>query len=118
MANPHRGEVQFEAAGKSYTIRLSTNTICGLEAELGVGFGEITRRLDGFNFLTLRSVMRGAMGSNASAAEASAVIDELGYAQAVAHIMDAYRLAYPLPNGEDDAASPRVAAEPGIGLSS
>jgi hypothetical protein len=117
MANPHRGEVQFEAGGKHYTIRLSTNAICGLESELGVGFGEITRRLDGFNFLTLRSVMRAALGPNTSVAEAAAVIDELGYAEAVNQIMESYRLAYPLPNGED-TASPRTGGEAGIGLNS
>ena len=117
MANPHRGEVQFEAGGKNYTIRLSTNAICSLETELGVGFGEITRRLDGFNFLTLRSVMRGALGANTSIAEAAAVIDELGYAEAVTQVMEAYRLAYPLPNG-DDTASPLMGGEAGIGSNS
>ena len=117
MANPHRGEVQFEAGGKQHTIRLSTNAICSLETELGVGFGEITRRLDGFNFLTLRSVMRGALGPATTIAEAASVIDELGYAEAVNQVMEAYRLAYPLPNGED-TASPRTGGEAGIGLSS
>lgn len=116
MANPHRGEVQFEAGGKSYTLRLTTNTICALEAELGVPFGDITRRLDGFSFLTLRAAMRGALGANTSAAEASAVIDELGYAEAVNQFMEAYRLAYPLPNGED--TSPRMGGETGTGSSS
>lgn len=112
MANPHKGEVAFEAGGKDYTIRLSTNAICSLEAELGVGFGEITRRLDGFNFLTLRSVLRGAL-PNATLAEASAVIDEIGYPQAVNHVMEAYRLAF--PPADDDGASPPKGGEAGIG---
>lgn len=118
MANPHRGQLQIEVGGKLYTLHLSTNVICTLEAELGLPFGEITRKLDGFSFLTLRSVMRGALGGNTSTAEASAVIDELGYSEAVSKFMEAYRLAYPDPlrNGED--TSPRVGGETGIGLSS
>jgi hypothetical protein len=115
LANPLRGEVQFEVDGKAYTIRLNTNAICGLEAALGCAFGEITRRLDGFDFQTLRSVIRGALGANTTPAEASAVIDELGYAQAVNHVMEAYRLAFP---PADDSAPPRMGSEAGTGSSS
>jgi hypothetical protein len=116
MANPHKGEVTFEADGKTYTVRLNTNTICSLEAELGVSFGEITRQLDGFNFMTLRSVVRGVLGNGASLAQAGTIIDELGYAQAVGHVMEAYRLAYPA--ADDTDPSPRMGSGAGTGLNS
>lgn len=37
MANPHRGEVAFEADGNSYTLRFSANAICELEEATGRG---------------------------------------------------------------------------------
>lgn len=118
MANPYKGEVSFEVNGdngaaKTYTIRLNTDTLCSIEAEFGIGFGEVARRLDAFNFLTLRAVMRRALGANTTLAEASAAIDEVGYTQAVNHIMEAYRLAYP----PADDADPRMGSEPGTGTS-
>lgn len=44
MANPLRGEVGFEADGKSYTLRFGTNELVSLEQRLGVKarqFGEV-----------------------------------------------------------------------------
>jgi len=42
MANPHRGEVGFEAGGVSYVLRFSINAICELENLLNRGFLDIT----------------------------------------------------------------------------
>jgi len=50
MANKHKGEVEFEAEGKKYTLRFSADAICNLEdkfdkplAELGNIFGDPKR---------------------------------------------------------------------------
>lgn len=37
MANKHKGEVAFEADGKSYTLRYSIDAICALETASGKG---------------------------------------------------------------------------------
>lgn len=42
MANPHRGEIEFEAGGKTFALRYSVNAICDLEVLLGKGFVDIT----------------------------------------------------------------------------
>lgn len=44
-ANPHKGEVDFEAGGKSYTMVFTTNAIVQAEQLLGAGIGEITAQL-------------------------------------------------------------------------
>lgn len=37
MANPHKGEVAFEANGERYVLQFSIDAICALEAETGKG---------------------------------------------------------------------------------
>lgn len=37
MANPHKGEVAFEADGKRYILQFSIDALCNLEAEAGKG---------------------------------------------------------------------------------
>lgn len=37
MANPHRGEVAFEANGERYVLRYSIDAICALEGSTGKG---------------------------------------------------------------------------------
>jgi hypothetical protein len=36
MANPHKGEIEFESDGKRYTLSLSVNALCELDQALGV----------------------------------------------------------------------------------
>lgn len=38
MGNKNRGEVSFDAGGKTYTLRYSIDAICEMEAELDKGF--------------------------------------------------------------------------------
>jgi hypothetical protein len=45
MANANRGEVSFEADGKEYTLRFSTNALCELEEKLDTNFIEVAKRL-------------------------------------------------------------------------
>ena len=57
MANPHRGEVSFEAGGASYTMRLSIDELCALEDATGKGIVVLAAELS--NMATLRlSVLR------------------------------------------------------------
>lgn len=45
VANPHRGEVEFEAGGETHILRFSTNAQCALEEDFGVGLGEVLELL-------------------------------------------------------------------------
>jgi hypothetical protein len=63
MANPHRGEVSFDADGKSYTLHFSTNAICELEDKLDRSFVSISNDLakavsapDKIRMTTLRAI--------------------------------------------------------------
>lgn len=41
MANAHKGDVSFDVAGKTYTLRFSVDALCQLEDQLGMGFPAI-----------------------------------------------------------------------------
>jgi hypothetical protein len=45
MANQHKGEVEFEADGRSYKLRLSANAYCELEDALGKDADEIIQEI-------------------------------------------------------------------------
>jgi hypothetical protein len=45
LSNPHKGELSFEADGKFYTLRFSTNAICELEDELDRGIVDIAAEM-------------------------------------------------------------------------
>jgi hypothetical protein len=45
MPNPHKGEVAFEAEGKTYTLRFSIDALCNLEEAAGKGFASIAIEL-------------------------------------------------------------------------
>ena len=45
MANANRGEVEFTAGGKTYTLRYTTNALCELEDALDCGLPEIVERV-------------------------------------------------------------------------
>lgn len=49
MGNPHRGEVSFDVAGKSYTLHYSTDAICALEEESDRGFIDISSEMLSWN---------------------------------------------------------------------
>lgn len=53
MNNPHRGEVTFVVAGKTYTMRGSIDAICALEAISGKGMVTITRELSDPETMTM-----------------------------------------------------------------
>lgn len=41
MANPHEGEVRFEALGNEYTLRLTSRVVAKIEATFNTGIGEV-----------------------------------------------------------------------------
>lgn len=45
MANPQKGEVSFEADGKTWTLRYSANALCELEDHLSRGVVDIASEL-------------------------------------------------------------------------
>ena len=56
MANSLKGEVELEAAGKSYVLRFSVDAICSLEERLGKGFPVIANEMQDPLTVTLSMV--------------------------------------------------------------
>lgn len=89
MSNIHKGEVTFEAGGKTQTLRLDTNALCSLEEELNIGVGEIGMLLDTGRMTIVRACIRvGLVNGNGTTAsltptEAGEIIDEIGYKKAL-----------------------------------
>lgn len=110
MANPHRGEVEFDAGGVVRILRLNTNIICGLENELDMSVDEITTRFARGYLSVLRSALRAALGGNITLDEAGTIIDEATPRVVLERMMEAFRLAFPDPEAADGARPPNGAA--------
>jgi hypothetical protein len=117
-ANPLRGEVGFTAAGQERILRFGINEICVLEAELGMGFGEIIRRLSADVSITIvRTVFRRAiLGEEITADEAGAMIDELTLPGAIELLMKSHDRSSPDPR-EANGSRPPKRAQPAPGKS-
>ncbi len=83
MTNPVRGDLTFSALGKEWKIKLGTNAMCEVEAELGRGFDELTRNL---SLVSLRAIFRAGLAqyhAEVTALVAGNIIDEIGFQEAV-----------------------------------
>lgn len=45
MANPHEGDVSFEALGNEYTLRLTSRAVAKIEAGFNTGIGEVLEEI-------------------------------------------------------------------------
>lgn len=117
MANPHRGEVAFEAAGQSWSLRFSTNALCTLENDLDLGIGEIVETMQTSPRLsTLRAVLRAGLSQEIDQRRAGELIDELGFDRVRELISDAFALAFPSAvEAEAEDVRPRKGAKAGGG---
>lgn len=114
-ANPHKGEVEFQAGGEARTLRFGTNELCELEAELGLSTDQIIASFSNSPSITmLRSMFRVGAGGLAPS-EAGELIDEIGFRQVSELITKALRLAFP---PAQTGSRPRKGGEAGTGKDS
>jgi hypothetical protein len=116
MANPHRGEVSFEAEGRTYTMVFNTNTICELEEETGQTIQALGGQLANPGMRLVRQIVWAGLRKyhpGLSMAEAGDVIDAVGAAQIGEIIGRAFTLAFPEAPGK--SSSPRKAGRGGAG---
>jgi len=67
MANPHRGEVDIEIGGETWTLRLTLNAMCEIEEQTGKGLPEIVNILQhgkAGGFSGMRAIVCAAARSN------------------------------------------------------
>ncbi|HEU4986863.1 MAG TPA: GTA-gp10 family protein [Rhizobiaceae bacterium] len=114
MANRHRGEVSFDAAGKTWTMRLSTNALCELEDALGSGVDAIgTSMADprSAKVKTLRLIMWASLTDHhegVTVRQAGELIDEIGLDTAMGLVQKAFAAMQPEAKGR--ANPPKAAA--------
>lgn len=109
MANPHKGEVSFEASGKTWSLRYSTNALCELEDDLDRGIGDVIESLQTSPRLNmLRAVLRaGLSGHKVNQQQAGDLIDELGFDRTRELIGTAFARAFPPVEEAGDGERPR-----------
>lgn len=127
MANPHKGEVDFQAGDKTYTLRYSNNALCQLEEAMGKTIIEISNELaswakepDKVSLSTVRKVFWAGLGGGKKMTLEAAgdIIDEAG---GLSVVMEAISKALErtFEAGTKDARPPNGAdRQNGIGLPS
>jgi hypothetical protein len=120
MANPHKGEVSFEAGGKTRTLRMGTNEQCELEAEYDLGIMRILAHLDLGRMTDIRRIFRACLVGGATIEEASEIIDDIGgYLEVMDLLEKTVRLAFPrAAEAANGTSPPPMTAEPLIGIDS
>jgi hypothetical protein len=96
MANPHRGEVSFKTPDAEYTLVLSTNALCELEAETEKSLPSIMRDIE--RVTTVRALLWALLRTkhpDVALAQAGDIIDGAGMAKTTDAIMRAISAAQP-----------------------
>lgn len=110
MANREKGEVSFEASGKTWTLKMGTNAWCLVESELGVDMSKIDlndlsmTRTRVFFWATLRHHHK-----DVSVEQAGELMDDIGTARSVQLMTEALALQAPEAKA-GDARPPKAAA--------
>lgn len=119
MANPHKGEVGFDAGGTAYKLSFSANALCELEDQLDKGINEISEALGDAKKLrlkTLRAVFWAGLldhHEGISIKAAGEIVTMLGVGPAVALIGKAFERAF--PEAEAEKADPPKPGSPADG---
>lgn len=118
MANRRKGEVELEAGDTIVTLRFSTNAICSLEEDLGVGINELGEKMSDpsqFKLSMLRSIVRACVTEEVSPQEAGDIIDAAGIEATGEAIGRAFQAAFPNAKGSSEGNGK---AAGGTGISS
>lgn len=112
MANRRKGEVELEAGDQVYTLRFSTNTICSLEDELGMGINEIGGLLSdpaNFRISTLRAIVKACLTETVTTEKSGDIIDQAGFGPVGDAIGKAFAAAFPdaVPSAEGNGKAAR-----------
>lgn len=102
MANPHRGDIAFDADGKTWTLRYSTNALCELEDDLGEGVAALGKSMAnpaGVKLKTLRSLVWAGLRdhhADLDKRQAGDLIDAAGAQRIGELVMEAFKAAFPV----------------------
>lgn len=111
MANIHKGEVEFMAAGRTRVLRLDTNAMCELEAEFDLGIMRVLAHLELGRMTDIRCIFRAALDGKPSLEETTEIIDEIGGYMAAADLLEkTVRAAFPSAEAANGSRPPPIAA--------
>lgn len=119
MANPHRGEVEFEAGGKTYKLSYSANALCELEDALGKSVNEIAALMQdtqNFRLSVVRTVFWAGLLDHNDGLDmkgAKAIFKHLDPVGAVELVSRAFSLTFPTREG--DGGDPPKPGQDGTG---
>jgi len=114
MANPHKGEYAFEAAGKNYTLLFSVDALCALEAATGKGIAILSMEMANpqrSSVTLLRQMVWAGLREKHPDIDIKAagelIVSAGGFMPMMRHIDEAFSMAFPF-----DAVKPDGAANP------
>ena len=114
MANEHRGEVSFEASGKTWTMKFGTTAMCEIESVTGKNITEIGRELsnpDTATITLMRAVFWGSLQhkhEGIGLKECGELMDDVGVSRTGELIGQAFQAAFPTRKAGGDE-NPRKA---------
>lgn len=115
--NPHKGEVQFSAGGKNYTLRFSIDAICALEGETGRGIVALISELQDPDKMSLR-LARQVLWAGLQEHHPELTVKEAGElipkAGGMLKVMETFGAAFSaaFPQEKDDSPRPQKAGSP------
>lgn len=121
MANPVKGEVAFEAAGKTYTLSYSVNALCALEEAAGEGVTQIAARMgdpQGLRLAMVRSLFWAGLRDHhpeVTVEECGRLMDGVGLDKAGELVGRAFVLAFPQARTSGRPLDATSAGRPGTG---
>lgn len=123
MGNPHKGDVTFEAGGRSYTLRFSVDALCALEEVSGRGIVALSTELsdmDRVSLTLLRKVVWAGLREHhpdIDMKSAGELIVEAGGLAAMMGVVGT-ALSRAFPQGPEDGERPLVPGQNGTGPAS
>lgn len=101
MANPHRGEVSFDVAGKTYTLSYSINALCELEEAADLSVNQVAALFDKPDRIRLtqaRLLFWAGLRDHhpeVTVIEAGALMNDFGVIDALGLVAQAFASAFP-----------------------
>ena len=99
--------VEFDALGKRFTLRMTINALCQIEAETKMTFAAVAEEMKRGGVSLLRTVFGAALGGKLGAERVGEILEDLGIAKSVELLTETIALAFPdaSPDGEDTAGN-------------
>ena len=115
-----RGDIPFEAAGETYTLKFGINEMCALEEQLDMPVGQIGAELQrsGLRLTFLRSMFQiGLTGHHPelTTTDVGQLMEELTLPVVGEKVLAAFAAAFPKAEDAKAPARPRKAKPPGTG---